>query len=95
MVDNDLEADGGLSWDAVSTSISGDSEMPSAPPSSDLDSDMLADAHRPSKVKALRYKHVSLLLVTSVVRRQKTTEIEAALAVTCTTPCRWSVRPCE
>ena len=94
-MDNDLEADGGLSWDAVSTSISGDSEMPSAPPSSDLDVDMLADAHRPSKVRAQRYKHVRLLFATAVVRRQKTTEIEAASAVTCTTPCRWSIRPCS
>jgi hypothetical protein len=50
-VSNDLEAEGGLSWDAVSTSISGDSDMPSAPPSSDIDGDML-DAHRPSKVSA-------------------------------------------
>ena len=46
-VDHDLEANGGLSWDAVSTSVSGDSDMPSAPPSSDLDADILANAHRP------------------------------------------------
>ncbi len=46
-----LDPDGGLGWDCVS--LSGDSEMTSAPPSGSIDldpQDLDTGAHRPSKV---------------------------------------------
>jgi hypothetical protein len=51
MVEDSFDHDSGLGWDGMSPSVSGDSEMPTAPSSHDMmDTDVLGAGHRPSKV---------------------------------------------